>query len=215
MSNLLSIRQKKLLDELLKHEKLDDYILRAFFDIDRTHFVPKGFGVAANKLNALPLKSEQWISSPLTVAKMTKALEPKGADSVLEIGCGSGYQAAILSRLFRRVFSIERIEVLLFEARAAFRELGILNVNIKLDDGLNGWPEFAKFDRILFSASIDEIPQNIFDQLSDDDGILVSPITKGNKQIITKFRKNKYMIVQEEIEECLFVPVLRGVSKAN
>ena len=215
MSNLLSIRQKKLLDELLKHEKLDDYILRAFFDIDRTHFVPKGFGVAANKLNALPLKSEQWISSPLTVAKMTKALEPKGADSVLEIGCGSGYQAAILSRLFRRVFSIERIEVLLFEARAAFRELGILNVNIKLDDGLNGWPEFAKFDRILFSASIDEIPQNIFDQLSDDDGILVSPITKGNKQIITKFRKNKYMIVQEEIDECLFVPVLRGVSKAN
>ena len=138
MSNLLAIRQKKLLDELLKHEKLDDYILRAFFDIDRTHFVPKGFGVAANKLNALPLKSEQWISSPLTVAKMTKALEPKGADSVLEIGCGSGYQAAILSRLFRRVFSIERIEVLLFEARAAFRELGILNVNIKLDDGLNG-----------------------------------------------------------------------------
>lgn len=215
MSNLLAIRQKKLLDELLKHEKLDDYILRAFFEIDRTYFVPKGFGVAANKLNALPLKSEQWISSPLTVAKMTKALEPKGADSVLEIGCGSGYQAAILSRLFRRVFSIERIEVLLFEARAAFRELGILNVNIKLDDGLNGWPEFAKFDRILFSASIDEIPQNIFDQLSDDDGILVSPITKGNKQIITKFRKNKYMIVQEEIEECLFVPVLRGVSKAN
>ena len=194
MSNLLSIRQKKLLDELLKHEKLDDYILRAFFEIDRTYFVPKGFGATANKLNALPLKSEQWISSPLTVAKMTKALEPKGADSVLEIGCGSGYQAAILSRLFRRVFSIERIEVLLFEARAAFRELGILNVNIKLDDGLNGWPEFAKFDRILFSASIDEIPQNIFDQLSDDDGILVSPITKGNKQIITKFRKNKYMI---------------------
>ena len=215
MSNLLAIRQKKLLDELLKHEKLDDYILRAFFEIDRTYFVPKGFGTTANKLNALPLKSEQWISSPLTVAKMTKALEPKGADSVLEIGCGSGYQAAILSRLFRRVFSIERIEVLLFEARAAFRELGILNVNIKLDDGLNGWPEFAKFDRILFSASIDEIPQNIFDQLSDDDGILVSPITKGNKQIITKFRKNKYMIVQEEIEECLFVPVLRGVSKAN
>lgn len=215
MSNLLAIRQKKLLDELLKHEKLDDYILKAFFDIDRTFFVPKGFGATANKLNALPLKSEQWISSPLTVAKMTKALEPKGADSVLEIGCGSGYQAAILSRLFRRVFSIERIEVLLFEARAAFRELGILNVNIKLDDGLNGWPEFAKFDRILFSASIDEIPQNIFDQLSDDDGILVSPITKGNKQIITKFRKNKYMIVQEEIDECLFVPVLRGVSKAN
>ncbi len=215
MSNLLAIRQKKLLGELLKHEKLDDYILRAFFEIDRTYFVPKGFGATANKLNALPLKSEQWISSPLTVAKMTKALEPKGADSVLEIGCGSGYQAAILSRLFRRVFSIERIEVLLFEARAAFRELGILNVNIKLDDGLNGWPEFAKFDRILFSASIDEIPQNIFDQLSDDDGILVSPITKGNKQIITKFRKNKYMIVQEEIEECLFVPVLRGVSKAN
>lgn len=213
MSNLLSLRQKKLLEELLKRENLDDSILNAFFDTDRSAFVPRGFKNSANSLNALPLQSEQWISSPLTVAKMTKALEPKGADSVLEIGCGSGYQAAILSRLFRRVFTIERIEGLLTEARVTFKKLGLVNINTKLDDGMHGWAEFAKFDRIMLSASIEEIPQNIFDQLSENDGILVSPMVCGNKQIITRYRKNRYMIVKEEVEECLFVPIQRGVSK--
>lgn len=213
MSNLLSLRQKKLLEELLKHENLDESILKAFFEVDRSIFVPRGFKNAANSLNALPLQSEQWISSPLTVAKMTKALEPKGADSVLEIGCGSGYQAAILSKLFRRVFTIERIEKLLLEAREAFKKSGFTNINTKLDDGMYGWAEFAKFERIVFSASVDEVPQNIFEQLSPDNGILVAPIVKGNKQIITRYRKNSYMIVKEEVEECLFVAVQRGVSK--
>lgn len=215
MSNLISLRQKKLLEELLKRENLDDAILNAFFETDRSLFVPRGFKNAANSLNALPLQSEQWISSPLTVAKMTKALEPRGADSVLEIGCGSGYQAAILSKLFRRVFTVERIEGLLVEARQTFKKLGLVNINTKLDDGMHGWPEFAKFDRILLSASIDEITQNIFDQLSENGGILVSPIVRGDKQIITKYRKNRYMIVKEDVEECLFVPIQRGVSKLN
>lgn len=199
----------------MKHENLEDAILRAFFETDRSIFVPRGFKNAANSLNALPLQSEQWISSPLTVARMTKALETKGADSVLEIGCGSGYQAAILSKLFRRVFTIERIESLLLEARASFKKLAIANINTKLDDGMYGWAEFAKFDRIVFSASIDEVPQNIFEQLSEHNGILVAPIVKGNKQIITRYRKNSYMIVKEEVEECLFVAVQRGISKAN
>ncbi len=213
MSNLLSLRQKKLLEELLKHENLDESILKAFFEVDRSIFVPRGFKNAANSLNALPLQAEQWISSPLTVAKMTKALEPKGADSVLEIGCGSGYQAAILSKLFRRVFTIERIEKLLLEAREAFKKSGFTNINTKLDDGMYGWVEFAKFERIVFSASVDEVPQNIFEQLSPDNGVLVAPIAQGNKQIITRYRKNSYMIVKEEVEECLFVAVQRGVSK--
>lgn len=215
MSNLLSLRQKKLLEELLKHENLDESILKAFFEVDRSIFVPRGFKNAANSLNALPLQAEQWISSPLTVAKMTKALEPKGADSVLEIGCGSGYQAAILSKLFRRVFTIERIEKLLLEARESFKKSGFTNINTKLDDGMYGWAEFAKFERIVFSASVDEVPQNIFEQLSPDNGVLVAPIVKGNKQIITRYRKNSYMIVKEEVEECLFVAVQRGVSKVN
>lgn len=213
MSNLVVLRQKKLLEELLKHENLDESILKAFFEVDRSIFVPRGFKNAANSLNALPIQAEQWISSPLTVAKMTKALEPKGADSVLEIGCGSGYQAAILSKLFRRVFTIERIEKLLLEAREAFKKSGFTNINTKLDDGMYGWAEFAKFERIVFSASVDEVPQNIFEQLSPDNGVLVAPIVKGNKQIITRYRKNSYMIVKEEVEECLFVAVQRGVSK--
>lgn len=213
MPHLVALRQKKLLEELLKRENLDEQLLKAFYEIDRSAFVPRGFKNLANSLNALPLQSEQWISSPLTVAKMAKALEPKGADSVLEIGCGSGYQAAILSKLFRRVFTIERIEGLLNDARQTFRNLGLININTKLDDGMHGWLEFAKFDRILFSASLGEIPQAIFEQLSENDGILVAPVASKNKQIITRYRKNRYVIVKEEVEECLFVSVQRGISK--
>lgn len=215
MSKLIALRQKKLLEELLKHENLDDKILNAFFEVDRSAFVPRGFQNAANSLNALPLKAEQWISSPLTVAKMTKALEPESADSVLEIGCGSGYQAAILSRLFRRVFTIERIEKLLGEARNAFKAQQFMNINTKLDDGMYGWQEFAPYERILFSAAVEEIPSEIFNQLSDKEGVLVAPMLSNGKQRIVRYRKNAYMIVKEEIDECLFVQVQRGVSKES
>ncbi len=151
--------------------------------------MPKGFGIHAYKLDALPLAGSQWISSPLTVAKMTEALSSKGADSVLEIGCGSGYQAMILSKLIRRVFAIERIERLVKEAKERFKTLGISNIHIRYDDGQNGWREFAPYDRILFSASAKEIPPKLFEQLRDG-GILVAPMQKGDKQIITKFIKN-------------------------
>ncbi len=112
---------------------------------------------------------------------MTEYLEPKGADRVLEVGCGSGYQAAVLSHLFRGVFTIERIEPLILEAKSRFRELKISNIHTRTDDGQNGWIQYAPFDRILFSASIDKIPQKLFDQLADG-GILVAPIEKNSKQ---------------------------------
>jgi len=198
-----------LANEIDKIFPLDKSVKEAIAKTPREIFVPMGFKHFAYKLDALPISSNQWISSPLTVAKMTQFLDPKGADSVLEIGCGSGYQAAILSRLFRRVFTIERIEKLVEEAKKRFRELDIYNINIRYSDGLLGWREFSPYDRILFSASIDEIPRSIFDQLKDK-GILVAPITKGKKQIITKFIKNKDIIEKEELEECLFVPTKSG-----
>ena len=163
----------------------------------------------AYKLDALPLAANQWISSPLTVAKMTEALTCKGADSVLEIGCGSGYQALILSKIIRRVFTIERIERLLKEARERFKLLGISNIHTRFDDGQNGWREFAPYDRILFSASTPEVPPRLFEQLKVG-GILVAPIEKGNKQIITRFIKTEEGIRKETIGDCLFVPVQDG-----
>lgn len=211
---MLALRQQKLIDELSKQGVADKELLQAFLQIDRALFVPSGLSKMSSSISALPLKSGQWISSPLTVAKMTIALKPRGADNVLEVGCGSGYQAAILSRFFRRVFTIERIEKLLIEARAVFRQLGITNINTRLDDGAKGWSEYAPFDRILLSACADEVPTGLLEQLSQNGGILVAPIVKGKKQVIARFTRNKNSIVKEEVDECLFVPLKSGIEKA-
>ena len=185
-------------------------IKEAIATTKRELFVPLGFKHHAYKLEALPIAGNQWISSPLTVAKMTQFLEPVGADSVLEIGCGSGYQAAILSKIVRRVFSVERIERLVLEAKKRFKELGITNVHLRYADGMLGWREFAPYDRILFSAAIPSIPQTIFDQLSPG-GILVAPIIQKDRQIITRFTKSD-TLQKEELESCLFIDSKSGVE---
>jgi len=191
---------------------LSPEIKEAIAKTNREAFVPSGFRHSAYKLDALPIGADQYISSPLTVAKMTEYLFPRGADRVLEIGCGSGYQAAVLSHLFRGVFTIERIEPLILEAKKRFRQLGINNVHTRTDDGQKGWIQYAPYDRILFSATAQSIPPKLFEQLADG-GILVAPIKKGNKQVITRFIKDGSRIIEEELEECDFVPILDGVQK--
>jgi protein-L-isoaspartate(D-aspartate) O-methyltransferase len=194
---------------------LDKALYEAFVNIEREIFIPKGFKQQAYKLDALPLSQDQWISSPLTVAKMTLALEiDKNTDSVLEIGCGSGYQAAILSRLIRRVFTIERIEPLLLGAKICFKTLGILNIHTRFDDGQKGWREFAPYDRILLSAAIKEVPEMLFEQLSDN-GILVAPIEQNSQQLIVQFIKKNSKIRIKTLEECLFVPIINGTSRGQ
>ena len=191
---------------------LSKNVLDAISKTEREIFVPRGFKHHAYKLDALPLTANQWISSPMTVAKMSEALSADGADSVLEIGCGSGYQAAVLSKMFRRVFTIERIEPLLNEAKECFKTLGLSNIHTRFDDGNRGWKAYAPYDRILFSASAPKPPVHLFDQLKDG-GILVAPIDEKGKQIITRFVKNGKNIKVERLEECLFVPVVKGVQK--
>ncbi|NPA73822.1 MAG: protein-L-isoaspartate(D-aspartate) O-methyltransferase [Epsilonproteobacteria bacterium] len=204
---------KRMADEIDRVFPLEKSVKEAIASVKRELFVPAGFKHFAYKLDALPLSSNQWISSPLTVAKMTQALMiDKSVDSVLEIGCGSGYQAAILSRLIRRVFSIERIEKLSKEAKERFKKLGFHNINVRCDDGQNGWSSFAPYDRILFSAAAKEIPSKIFDQLKDG-GILVAPIDTKDRHIITRFTKDGPKIKKEELQECLFVPILSGTEK--
>jgi len=200
----------KMLDEIEKKFPLDEKVKEAMSKVDREKFVPSTFKHLAYSLDALPIDGEQWISSPLTVAKMTQYLEiDRKCDSVLEIGCGSGYQAAILSKLFRRVFTIERISPLLDEARKKFRELGINNINSKFDDGQYGWSNFAPFDRIIFSAAPNKIPQTLFDQLSEG-GILIAPVEENGLQTITRYYKRNGKITSEMIEVCCFVPVVDG-----
>ena len=206
------MKTARLAQEVEKRFPLSKEVHAALANTNREAFVPRGFTHNAYKLDALPMGSYQWISSPLTVAKMTEYLLPHGADRVLEVGCGSGYQAAVLSHLFRGVFTIERIESLMLEAKERFKQLGIHNIHTRVDDGQNGWERYAPFERILFSATAKEIPKKLFDQLSDG-GILVAPLQKGNKQVIVRFTKKGFNIKEEELEDCEFVPILDGIQK--
>jgi len=212
MDRITATKTARLADECDKKFPISDDVKKAIASTDREAFVPSGFKHNAYKLDALPIGAAQYISSPLTVAKMTHYLEPKGADRVLEVGCGSGYQAAVLSNLFRGVFTIERIESLIIQAKSRFRELKISNIHTRTDDGQNGWIQYAPYDRILFSATAKKIPQKLFDQLADG-GILVAPVEKNGEQIITRFTKNGSTITSEDLEVCDFVPILDGVQK--
>ena len=186
--------------------KLSPKVREAMLEVPREVFVPSSMNHNAYNLDALPIGLKQFISSPFTVAKMTEYLEIDGCDSVLEIGCGSGYQAAILSKLFRRVFSIERIDKLKREAVERFRALNIMNISVKFDDGQSGWEMYAPFDRILFSAATSNITDKLASQLVEG-GILVAPIIeKDDKQVIKRFiKKNARLQLLDTKGECSFV----------
>ena len=205
--------RQNLVNEMEQHFALDEHVKEAFLTIDREAFVPNEFKHLSYNLDALPLAASQWISSPLTVAKMTQHLELKGVDSVLEVGCGSGYQAAILSAICRRVFTIERIDELLKQAKTKFSELEINNIFTRFDDGQRGWKQYAPFERILFSATAKEVPAVLFEQLAEG-GILIAPVEEAeNYHIITRYYKKNGRITSETIEQCLFVPILDGTQK--
>lgn len=212
LDRITATKTARLANECNQIFTLSKDVKNAIANTNRELFVPNGFRHSAYKLDALPMGASQWISSPLTVAKMSEYLKPMGADRVLEVGCGSGYQAAVLSHMFRGVFTIERIESLMLQAKSRFKKLNIHNIHTRTDDGQNGWSQYAPYDRILFSATAKEIPAKLFEQLSDG-GILVAPMKKGSKQIITRFQKNGTKIHREELEDCDFVPVVDGVQK--
>jgi len=207
-----TIKLRRMVDQIEKKLQLDPQVRDAFMAIERELFVPTAFRHLAYNLDALPMLASQWISSPLTVAKMTQYLELQNVDSVLEIGCGSGYQAAILSRVCRRVFTVERIDALLKESKTRFSDLEINNIFTHFDDGQRGWKTYAPYERILFSATAQQIPQALFDQLVDG-GILIAPVQVGSQEIITKFHKKRGRITSEALEVCRFVPIIDGIEK--
>ena len=204
-----------MLDLIAKQFSISQNVRSAMSQIPRDIFMTEALRPLAYRIDAISIGANQFISSPLTVAKMTQFLEiDKSCDSVLEIGCGSGYQAAILSKLFRRVFSIERIERLREEAIVRFKKLGIMNVNTKVDDGNNGWEKYAPFDRILFSASPSVIAPKVSSQLREG-GILVAPMTQNDgTQIITRFiKRHGQLNVLDTKGKCEFVPVKRDIER--
>jgi len=200
---------KFLADRLLKYVPLNDKEYQAFCEIDRKYFMPEGFEFKAYDITAIPLSESSTISSPLTIAKMTHYLKLDGVDSVLEIGCGSGYQAAILSKLVRRVFTIDRICSLVKKAKVRFEKLGLYNINVKCDDGRFGWKSYAPYDRILISACVDKLNTSLFSQLKEN-GFILAPIKFENSQLIVRFYKNGKT---EVLDKCNFVFLQEGVKK--
>jgi protein-L-isoaspartate(D-aspartate) O-methyltransferase len=153
----------------------DDRVLAVIADLPRDAFVPVDYAPEAYADRPLPIGMGQTISQPYIVALMTEALEVEPRSEVLELGTGCGYQTAILAKLARRVFTIERINQLAEGAQAVLGRLGIDNVDYFVGDGSKGWPEPRRFDRIIVTAALPEIPQTLLDQMNDD-AILVAPV---------------------------------------
>lgn len=207
---MLDVRKIRLILELRESGISDTHVLSAIEKTPREIFIPDNFRNQAYENIALPIGDNQTISQPYIVALMTQSLELQKKHKVLEIGTGSGYQSSILSLLARRVYTIERIKSLLVKAETNFKELKLTNIVIKHDDGNLGWKEQIPFDRIIFTAAINEISNNFFDHI-DDNGIIVAPIISSSKQILKKFTKKNDAILTEVLAEVLFVPNLKGV----
>ena len=187
----------------------DTHVLAAIERIPRELFVPEAFQDRAWEDTALPIDQGQTISQPLVVGLMTQALELTPRHLVLEVGTGSGYQAAVLSRLCRRVFTIERLKPLLREAEARFRALDIGNITTRLGDGTRGWPEQAPFARILVTAAGGpEPPKDLTDQLAIG-GVLLIPLGADHRdQRVVRFRRSEAGLIREDLWPVRFVPLL-------
>ena len=208
---MLDVKKIRLILELREAGIADSEILSAIEKIPREKFVPPNFINQAYDNIALPIGDNQTISQPFVVAKMTQLLELKNSHKVLEIGTGSGYQSAILSKLVRRVYTIERINNLLIKAEKIFNELKISNIVTKYADGNLGWKEQIPFDRIIITAATPHISKEISSQI-DEGGIIVSPINRKNKQIIVKYTKINNLLESETYDDVLFVPNLSGTQ---
>jgi protein-L-isoaspartate(D-aspartate) O-methyltransferase len=205
----------RLIMELRQTGIADSRVLSVIERVPREQFVLPNFADQAWENTALPIEQGQTISQPFVVAFMTAALELGDRHRVLEIGTGSGYQAAILSKLCRRVFTVERYKSLLQVAEQRFRDLDMHNIVSRHSDGSKGWPEQAPFDRIIVTAAAPEVPQALLDQLKDD-GILVIPVGKESQnQDIMRYRRSGDAFSEEKMLPVRFVPLVEGVANGQ
>ncbi|HVZ68086.1 MAG TPA: protein-L-isoaspartate(D-aspartate) O-methyltransferase [Rhizomicrobium sp.] len=206
-----------LVTALRKQGIKDNRVLSAMEKTPREAFVEETFEPNAYENTALPIACGQTISQPYVVAYMTEALELDEKMRVLEIGTGSGYQAAVLSSLCRRVYTVERHRPLLKKAEERFRKLKLDNITTRFGDGFKGWPEQAPFDRIIVTAAVSEVPESLIEQLKIG-GIMIAPV--GNKaraesisQLLTKIIKTDTGVKREPLIPVMFVPMLPGVPQ--
>ena len=187
----------------LKNER----VLAAMLKVPRHLFVPPNLQTSAYDDCALPIGSGQTISQPYMVAIMTELLGLKGQEKVLEVGTGSGYQAAVLSLLCKKVYSIDRLEPLSLRAKKDLDSLGYSNIELLVKDGTEGLPEEAPFEGILVTASCPEVPGPLLEQLSEG-GRLVVPVGDRFSQVLTLIIKEEGQIRTESSVGCIFVPLI-------
>jgi len=216
-------RSSRLVTVLRRQGITDERVLSAIERTPRELFVEQPFESSAYENTALPIACGQTISQPYVVAYMTQELRLAPDMRVLELGTGSGYQAAVLSPLCRKVYTIERHRALLGQAQARFRALKLDNIVTRHADGLEGWPEQAPFDRILLSAAVGEVPSILIEQLKPG-GVLIAPVgavpksnefapTASFSQQLTKIMRSESGIEQTALIPVMFVPMVTGLPQ--
>lgn len=207
MTNEEKERGRMVDDQIVGRGVKDERVLAALRRVPRHEFLPEAIRGMAYADNALPLGEGQTMSQPYMVAIMTELLGLTGAERVLEIGTGSGYQAAILAELCSKVYTVERVKSLAEKARATLDRLGYQNVAIKIYDGTYGWKEMAPFDAIMVTAGAPEIPAPLVEQLKDG-GRMVIPVGERYGQTLLKVVKTAEGPITERSIPCVFVPLI-------
>ncbi len=202
-------QRQRMVEQQLKPRGIKDgRLLAAMTKVPREEFVPVNARADAYQDRPLPIGYEQTISQPYLVAFMTEQLRPQQSDRVLEIGSGSGYQAAILAELVANVYTVEIVEPLAKTAEATLRRLGYTNVHMRVGDGYKGWPEEAPFDAIIVTCAPDKVPQPLIDQLKDG-GRMVIPVGERFAQQLYLLEKKNGQLKQSATLPVRFVPMLR------
>ena len=210
MSSGTTTGRQRMIRDLRQRGIGDPRVLEAMGEVLRERFVEEALAGKAYSDVSLPIGNKQTISQPMIVARMCELAGPDGDGKVLEIGTGSGYHAAVLAHLFRRIYSVERLPELSARARRTLRELQIENVHFKIFDGSYGWSEFAPYCAIVVTAAVPEIPQPLLEQL-EENGRLVAPIGDAagrDEQTLIRLTRRGETFEREEHGACRFVPLV-------
>jgi len=208
----IAARKIRMIMHLRKAGLADTRVLSAVERIPREAFVPPTFQDQAYENTALPIGHGQTLSQPIVVAQMSEALKAGPRMKILEVGTGSGYQAAVLSRLCRRVYTVERYKELLTVAERRFVDLRLHNITAQQRDGTKGWTEQAPFDRIIVTAAADDIPSPLLDQLREG-GAIVVPVGRRSREqdLIRLTRREDGTFGEENLGPVRFVPLIQGL----